>query len=183
MHIEGMTIGGIPPFTEPVEFEFDEQVNVFIGPNSTGKSTILLQLAGSFCRSARVRAHVMSSGLSIGLSEDWPIHQASAEDHSLLYQDYKELPAIFVPSIRVGSTPNTFTRSSSDFISDTDYRYDMGQKFAEDVAPRSPDLNEILYGQEISPTSVFNAERVEHATMMMLELDEIKNSRLLGGNF
>ena len=47
MHITGMTIGGIPPFTEPVEFEFDERVNVFIGPNATGKSTALSALSHS----------------------------------------------------------------------------------------------------------------------------------------
>ena len=44
MHITGMKIGGIPPFTEPVEFEFDERVNVFIGPNAAGKSTLLQYL-------------------------------------------------------------------------------------------------------------------------------------------
>ena len=44
MHITGMTINGIPPFTEPVEFEFDERVNVFIGPNAVGKSTLLQYL-------------------------------------------------------------------------------------------------------------------------------------------
>ena len=41
MHIAGMTIGGIPPFTEPVEFEFHKRVNVFVGPNATGKTTLL----------------------------------------------------------------------------------------------------------------------------------------------
>ena len=45
MHITGMTIGGIPPFTESVEFVFDERVNVLVGPNAVGKSTVLLMLA------------------------------------------------------------------------------------------------------------------------------------------
>ena len=44
MHITGMKIGGIPPFTEPVEFRFNERVNVFIGPNASGKSTLLQYL-------------------------------------------------------------------------------------------------------------------------------------------
>lgn len=39
-------ISDTPPFTETTEFEFDEQVNVFIGPNATGKSTLLRELAG-----------------------------------------------------------------------------------------------------------------------------------------
>ena len=41
MHLTGMRFGGIPPFTEPVEFSFDERVNVFVGANATGKSRLL----------------------------------------------------------------------------------------------------------------------------------------------
>ena len=48
MHITGMTIGGIPPFTEPVEFKFDKHVNVFIGPNASGKSTLLQYLLAEY---------------------------------------------------------------------------------------------------------------------------------------
>ena len=44
--ITSARIADIPPFTYPaIEFEFDEQVNLFIGPNASGKSTILRQLA------------------------------------------------------------------------------------------------------------------------------------------
>ena len=45
MHLIRMRLGGIPPFTEPVEFEFDERVNVFVGPNASGKSTVQQMLA------------------------------------------------------------------------------------------------------------------------------------------
>ncbi len=45
MHLTRMRLGGVPPFTEPVEFEFDERVNVFVGSNASGKSTVLLMLA------------------------------------------------------------------------------------------------------------------------------------------
>ena len=45
MHLKKMNLGGIPPFTEAIKLKFDEQVNVLIGPNATGKSTILLVLA------------------------------------------------------------------------------------------------------------------------------------------
>ena len=41
MHLTRMRFGGIPPFTEPVEFSFDERVNVFLGANATGKSRLL----------------------------------------------------------------------------------------------------------------------------------------------
>ncbi len=45
MHLMRMSLGGIPPFTEPIQLKFDERVNLFIGPNASGKSTILLVLA------------------------------------------------------------------------------------------------------------------------------------------
>ena len=48
MHLTRMRLGGVPPFTEPVEFEFHERVNVFVGPNASGKSTVLLVLAEHF---------------------------------------------------------------------------------------------------------------------------------------
>ena len=41
-------INGVPPFRSAIEFEFDPEVNVFIGPNATGKSTILKLLSPEF---------------------------------------------------------------------------------------------------------------------------------------
>ena len=48
MKIQKMHISAIPPFKEQVEIKFDEQVNLFIGPNSTGKSTILRTLTPEY---------------------------------------------------------------------------------------------------------------------------------------
>ncbi len=45
MHITGMSIGDIPPISDRITMKFDERVNVFIGPNASGKSTVLLVLA------------------------------------------------------------------------------------------------------------------------------------------
>ena len=45
MHLVRMSLCGVPPFTEPVTFKFDERVNVFVGPNASGKSTVLQMLA------------------------------------------------------------------------------------------------------------------------------------------
>ena len=41
MHLTRMRYGGVPPFTEPVEFRFDEQVNLLVGTSATGKSRML----------------------------------------------------------------------------------------------------------------------------------------------
>ena len=45
MHLIRINLGGIPPFTDPIKLKFDDRVNVFLGPNASGKSTILLVLA------------------------------------------------------------------------------------------------------------------------------------------
>ena len=48
MHLVRMSFGGVPPFTDPVTFKFDEHVNVFIGPNASGKSTVLRAIESLF---------------------------------------------------------------------------------------------------------------------------------------
>ncbi len=48
MHLTGMDIRETPPFTELVELDFDARVNVFIGPNASGKSTILKEMDAAF---------------------------------------------------------------------------------------------------------------------------------------
>jgi energy-coupling factor transporter ATP-binding protein EcfA2 len=40
-----MGLEGVPPFTKPVEFKFDQRVNLFVGPNASGKSAVLQMLA------------------------------------------------------------------------------------------------------------------------------------------
>ena len=45
MHLVRMNFSGVPPLTEPIAFRFDERVNVFIGPNASGKSVLLRLLA------------------------------------------------------------------------------------------------------------------------------------------
>lgn len=44
MHLTGMDIRETPPFTELVELDFDARVNVFIGPNASGKSVLLREI-------------------------------------------------------------------------------------------------------------------------------------------
>ena len=48
MHVTGMSIGAIPPISERITVKFDKRANVFIGPNASGKTTVLLALANHF---------------------------------------------------------------------------------------------------------------------------------------
>ena len=48
MHLTGMEISESPPFTDLVELDFDWQVNLFIGPNASGKSALLREIDAAF---------------------------------------------------------------------------------------------------------------------------------------
>ena len=92
MHIAGMVIEGIPPFTDKVEFKFDERVNVFVGPNAVGKSTALLGLSqipsGPPYRS--VGWYRDDTGYRLfSVSPDWPIATDEQSD-----RDYDEDPPV-----------------------------------------------------------------------------------------
>ncbi len=52
MHLTRIRYGWVPPFTEQVEFKFDERVNVFVGPNASGKSRLLSEIDGCFNESS-----------------------------------------------------------------------------------------------------------------------------------
>lgn len=73
MHITGMTIEGVPPFIGRVEFEFDERVNLFVGPNASGKSTALRILVENV-RFATSYSDPPVGGFNftISVSSDWP---------------------------------------------------------------------------------------------------------------
>lgn len=101
MHITGMTIGGIPPFTEPVEFEFDERVNVFVGPNASGKSTILLLMrllrhSGSHYY---LRFPVPPGVAAITVSDDWPQFSNASQE---AVPEWGKLPYVEIAATRVG---------------------------------------------------------------------------------
>ena len=64
MHLTRMRFGGVPPFTDPVEFSFNEQVNVFVGANATGKSRLLSAIDKHFNEG-------MTSGHWIRTTEQW----------------------------------------------------------------------------------------------------------------
>lgn len=120
MHIARMSIGAIPPISERITMEFDEHVNVFTGPNASGKSTVLLALANHFNaledRSKRPFVDLWEAEYdpdefddfvgemtdseqhnAIGLSEDWVDRYANLSERS-------EIKPIFVHigSVRIG---------------------------------------------------------------------------------
>ena len=72
MHLTRMRFGGVPPFTEPVEFSFDERVNVFVGANATGKSRLLSAIDEHFNKNQKIHDWHESSGGGITHVEPYP---------------------------------------------------------------------------------------------------------------
>ena len=107
MHITGMTIADFFVFTQAVLLDFDEHVNVFIGPNATGKSTIL--------RGLQYRMEFEGS-FEFELSEDWITAANRRMSHSRREResrsnDEKEhsdlIPWVYFPATRL-ALPLTF---------------------------------------------------------------------------
>ncbi len=87
MHITGVAIKGLPPL-EDILFRCNKRVNLFVGPNATGKSTILRSLSGLY--STEVNGVALSNELgttdrmnevafngnvgqvAVWVSDDWP---------------------------------------------------------------------------------------------------------------
>ena len=76
MHITGMSIGAIPPISDRLVIKFDAQVNVFAGPNASGKSTILRWIESAVAKA--VPDMWLKEGIeegsdvdTLGVSEGW----------------------------------------------------------------------------------------------------------------
>ncbi len=104
MHITGITVADFPPFTEEVKFELDERVNVFMGPNASGKSTIL--------RALQYRMEMEFEGrFGFELSDDWhrvarrrirPINRGSNNNQANGEKEFADfIPWIYFPASRL----------------------------------------------------------------------------------
>ena len=121
MHITEIYAGHLPPL-EDVGFHCDERVNLFIGPNASGKSTILRAIRelhsmaslgmspyqqfkgiqnpnpfdGSTSYSDEVNYVTPGGGIWFGMevSEDWPRDDSGGAI-------WKEMPLLYIPSTRI----------------------------------------------------------------------------------
>ena len=115
LHIESLQITSIPPI-EDVDFYCDERVNLFVGPNASGKSTILRLIEYIHVRNqGEAIDHVPSPhprfrpnphdflGLEspyckLGASIDWPRND---DDEPI----WNRIPLVYMPSTRVTLPP------------------------------------------------------------------------------
>lgn len=116
MPVQSLRITNVGPFDE-IEFEFDSQVNVFTGPNNSGKSSALRVLGGttvfpfSFPRKLLHRAHDSTFRLQLSgtagesLEGRLPILSGSGYWHGQRWQEHETLLrhigfSKFIPALR-----------------------------------------------------------------------------------
>ena len=124
MHITRLEIENILPIRGEVEIDCDERVNLFIGPNASGKSTILRAATNglnlpSTCTDERIilvlRNEPFSvwSGIFLKISDDWP------RDSDLEVKPHT-LPVLYIPATRVSLPGFTFPDVIIDTVQDPD---------------------------------------------------------------
>ena len=179
MHIIGMKIADIPPFTDRVEFELDEHVNVFIGPNATGKSTLMYVARLLLTQqSMSQQDEELYWFCRVSHSSDWPLvkdrpYDASDPDNVEVHREHVEhfgnhydveaCPIISVPSTRLGSNLQTRRREPGAFLAGSAWSYRPDHP----TVPAS--VKELLDPSHGQGWSVLYAEAIEHATRLMRE--------------
>ena len=109
MHIIGFGCNQVPP-VKYLHFDCDERVNLFVGPNASGKTTILRAIKGSYSESRENTP--VSGGIeftnSLGnnayfymeASDDWPRDPSIAYPYNSEAVIWDSVPLLYVPATR-----------------------------------------------------------------------------------
>ena len=128
MHLESIHIEGECPPLNDIKFEFNSEVNVFTGPNGTGKTTALR------CISTQMSIKVLEwldsrGGIRRIVSRDWPNLGGTARG-----VDMNACPWVYIPATRMSmpvdnsaaayTSNNEARRSMTDLLLDDMYQFD-----------------------------------------------------------
>ena len=164
MHIESIEISGRYPPLKDVSLDFNSRANVFIGPNGTGKTTLL-----------RCISPQMSDILQSWIDNDGTISRRLSEDWHTLGDDTEEIdldgcPWIFVPATRP-SLP--FDNSAAAYKRQIEGSSPTGPQ------RRTPSVSEVLTNllkddlYQFEPLNVYQAVKYMHSRNRGMQLAQI----------
>jgi ABC-type multidrug transport system ATPase subunit len=99
MHLTRIGISRVPPFTTTVEFKFNEKVNLFVGPNASGKSTILRAIIDLL--PAADRASALNPGYYLNDKKVSYYQGEGAYVHLVMNDDWDNVPFLYIPAARI----------------------------------------------------------------------------------
>ncbi len=185
MHVTEINIIDLPPLGE-VYFKCDERVNLFIGPNASGKSTILRAMnsawSGVLERSSggdgelAFRSEKSIANVLIYLSEDWPRDDVGNIIPDTLILD-DTVPLFYAPTTRV-SLPQqdifdqTATWQRSPFNSESPsggkFSFSRSRLDRSYEKPENADTDDPLKGLFHTSSGMFQGQYVELAIDWLL---------------
>lgn len=180
MHLVRMNFSGVPPLTEPVAFRFDERVNVFIGPNASGKSVLLRLLAEHLTGTAPHRMgypwlSLLPDEEFDEFVEDPGVHQppnflsASPDwlDREMQHNEPNP-PAIYIGAVREG-LPGISEQPNPDAFGET----------AAEVLARPFSGSRIVVADRLLGEELWNTERddlPEYARVRLMDATELADA-------
>lgn len=137
-HVSRIAIEKIPPFTSRTEIVVDPKVNVFIGANSTGKTTILrlIKSKGPGRPESSIRPRFGYIADREGRIGDV---FTNSEEGEILAQTVTDVPIIWIPSSRVPLVPELYAGPAYGQYSDDFHGLD-------DIS----DLTNVLFATDVS---------------------------------
>lgn len=173
MPVTCLLFRGTPPLP-PCDVDCDERINLFIGPNSSGKSTILRSMDVRLSKTVYLQEEYEDTeeeillnsphpGVHIGVSHDWTVKNPNFRPAALQLK----VPHLYIPPVRVslppsGSSPQTIDRTGAYGI------YEPGQHESGTYNPHlyygNTETSPIFIDPErVDAKSVFYGNRVEDA--------------------
>lgn len=96
MHLKKLRLTNLGPFDE-IEFEFDERVNVFTGPNNSGKSTVLMALGEILVYPFILPRKLLKSDPAEFKAERWPDKEVFEGRLPLVGEQLNDAANVFLP--------------------------------------------------------------------------------------
>ena len=98
MHIEAFGCTPLPPLGH-VRLNFDERVNLLIGPNASGKSTLLraMEALYSLTQTDTSDEDMLNLPAYMEASNDWPRNDSHNPDSSV----WNAVPLLYIPATRI----------------------------------------------------------------------------------
>ena len=96
MYITGIQIREVGPFAHDLSLTFHPQVNLFIGPNAVGKSTIIRGMSAVFRLDPPLPG---TEGVEPSVSKDWPWFEG--DEHYAPSPIWEKVASLYVPAGRI----------------------------------------------------------------------------------